>query len=150
LKYRRLDLSELEKFRQEFISLLVVNGIEAADWIAIKENEPVRASKLVEAFSDAMFDSVFSKTNYLQFTTTNEIFSFHFMESLAELFHIKSQNPNHNFLDDIPAHMIWTDLEIKSTQKTFRKSRELEIFGLMESGAVPTDGSFHNKIKSVM
>ncbi|MFT5480721.1 MAG: hypothetical protein ACI9NN_001689, partial [Bacteroidia bacterium] len=90
MKYRRLDLSELEKFRQEFISLLVVNGIEAADWIAIKENEPVRASKLVEAFSDAMFDSVFSKTNYLQFTTTNEIFSFHFMESLAELFHIKS------------------------------------------------------------
>ena len=50
MKYHVIPVNELEKLEDDFIKFLVVNGITADDWIAIKENEPVNADKIINQF----------------------------------------------------------------------------------------------------
>ena len=51
MKYERISKVELEKMEKEFIDFLVVNGITAADWVLIKENEPLTADKIINNIS---------------------------------------------------------------------------------------------------
>ena len=50
MKYHVIPVNELEKLEDDFIKFLVVNGITADDGIAIKENEPVNADKIINQF----------------------------------------------------------------------------------------------------
>ena len=54
MKYTRIPSDELEKLEDEFVNFLVVNGITADDWVAIKENEPMNAAEIVDQFSDVV------------------------------------------------------------------------------------------------
>ena len=47
MKYERLSKNELEELEKEFVDFLVVNGITAQDWVAIKENEPLNADEII-------------------------------------------------------------------------------------------------------
>jgi len=50
MKYTRIPTDELEKLEDEFVNFLVMNGIIADDWVAIKENEPLNANEIVNQF----------------------------------------------------------------------------------------------------
>ena len=65
MKYERISNIELEKMEKEFIDFLVVNGITAAEWVSIKENEPLTADKIINQFSDVVWESILRSTKYL-------------------------------------------------------------------------------------
>ena len=66
MKYIRLNNSELESLRVDFIKFLAANTITAADWVAIKKNDPMQAEQLIEHFSDLITERVLEETTYLE------------------------------------------------------------------------------------
>ena len=65
-KYRILTKDELKNFETEFVNYLVVNGIAADDWVKMKDQEPEKASKIVELFSDVIMEGVLRKVNFVE------------------------------------------------------------------------------------
>ena len=130
MKYERISIDELEKLEKEFIDFLVVNGISAADWVSIKENEPLTADKIINQFSDVVWESILRSTKYLD-KIENKI-SYFFECNLEEINLIiinKSTNKQ------------------KKTSKKYKKIREIEMFEMILSGCVISDGENYNKLK---
>jgi cag pathogenicity island protein 24 len=67
MKFRMLTEAELEILKDDFIKFLVVNGIDAAEWQRIKGDEPIRAVKMLEQFSDFVLDQSLGKVEYLEY-----------------------------------------------------------------------------------
>ena len=71
MKYSRLSAEQLRELEKEFVDFLVVNGIVAEDWIALKENEPLNADKIIDQFSDVVWEGTLRKLKYLNKIETN-------------------------------------------------------------------------------
>ena len=130
MKYERISIDELEKLEKEFIDFLVVNGISPIDWVSIKENEPLTADKIINQFSDVVWESILRSTKYLD-KIENKI-SYFFECNLEEINLIiinKSTNKQ------------------KKTSKKYKKIREIEMFEMILSGSVISDGENYNKLK---
>ena len=56
MKFRRLTNEELKPLEKKFIQFLVTNTITGEDWAKMKEQRPEHALKLVDIFSDLMFE----------------------------------------------------------------------------------------------
>ncbi|MDG1724105.1 MAG: DUF6495 family protein [Bacteroidia bacterium] len=130
MKYERISIDELEKLEKEFIDFLVVNGISPIDWVSIKENKPLTADKIINQFSDVVWESILRSTKYLD-KIENKI-SYFFECNLEEINLIiinKSTNKQ------------------KKTSKKYKKIREIEMFEMILSGSVISDGENYNKLK---
>lgn len=123
MKYERISQEELEKMEKEFIDFLVINGITAADWISIKENEPLNADKIINQFSDVVWESILRSTKYLDKIEENT--SYFFKCDVEDIYLIMINNGNKTK---------------KATSKKYTKSREQEMFDMILSGCVISDG----------
>ena len=72
-KYRLLTLDELQELEHEFINYLILNGIEAKEWEKLKTEDKPAAEKIVELFSDVVFEKIFRKVEYLEQRNSKEI-----------------------------------------------------------------------------
>lgn len=130
MKYERISKDELEKLEKEFINFLVVNGISANDWVSVKENEPLTADKIINQFSDVVWESILRSTKYLEKIENN--ISYFFKCDLEEI------------------HLIFIDKSTKNqkiTSKKYKKIREEEMFEMILSGCVISDGENYNQLK---
>ena len=66
MKYRVLSTKELEPLKDDFIKFLSANTITGEDWTKIKSNKPNQASKLIEIFSDIVWEKSLEKIKYLE------------------------------------------------------------------------------------
>jgi hypothetical protein len=123
MKYERISNIELEKMEKEFIDFLVVNGITASDWVSIKENEPLTADEIINQFSDVVWESILRSTKYLD-KIENDI-SYFFKCDTEEISLILIDKLNKNK---------------KTTTKKYSKTREQEMFDMILSGCVISDG----------
>jgi hypothetical protein len=130
MKYERISKVELEKMEKEFIDFLVVNGITAADWVLIKENEPLTADKIINQFSDVVWESILRSTKYLDKIEGNTSYFFKCAEEDIYLILIDKVNKTQ-----------------KSTSKKYIKSREQEMFDMILSGCVISDGKNFNELE---
>ena len=64
-KFRRLRRDELEEVREQFVKFLSLNGIDAATWVKIKEQQPGRADGFILQFSQIVFAGVIEKVTHL-------------------------------------------------------------------------------------
>lgn len=115
---------------KEFINFLVVNGISANDWVSVKENEPLTADKIINQFSDVVWESILRSTKYLEKIENN--ISYFFKCDLEEI------------------HLIFIDKSTKNqkiTSKKYKKIREEEMFEMILSGCVISDGENYNQLK---
>tara|TARA_Y100000389_G_C17021937_1_gene299226 strand:- start:69 stop:470 length:402 start_codon:yes stop_codon:yes gene_type:complete len=129
MKYERISQEELEKMEKEFIDFLVINGITAADWVSIKENEPLNADKIINQFSDVVWESILRSTKYLDKIEEN---TFYFFKC---------------DVDDIYLIMIDKGNKTrKTTSKKYTKSREQEMFEMILSGCVISDGKNYKEL----
>jgi hypothetical protein len=115
---------------KEFIDFLVVNGISATDWVSIKENEPLTADKIINQFSDVVWESILRSTKYLN-KIENKIS--YFFECNSEEINLIIINKSTN--------------KQKKTSKKYNKIREIEMFEMIMSGCVISDGENYNKLK---
>lgn len=131
MKYSRLPQEELDKLETDFVEFLVVNGITADDWIAIKENEPLNAERIIEQFSDVVWEGVLRKLKYLDKVETNSQYYFKCNETTIELIRVLKQD---------------SKVVKQVASKSYAKTRELELFDMIMNGCVISDGDQYESL----
>ena len=151
MKYKQLSKEQFEELYEEFAKFLATQQIDAKEWeLAKKEN-----SKLVEEelnlFSDMVWEKVLQKSSYLE----------HFSELNINLFKcdgekmyrivVQVEKANFNFYnnDDYQWFIDNTDddtIEFLKGEKEYTMERNLEIFDLIQKGAVISDGKLFDSL----
>jgi hypothetical protein len=131
MKYTRIPTDELEKLEEEFVNFLVMNGIIADDWVAIKENEPLNADEIINQFSEVVWESILRSTKYLN--KVEEESAYYFKCDTDKIYLIK--------VDKTEAAA-----EQFSTSKEYNKTRELELFEMLQSGCTISEGEKYEKL----
>ena len=126
MKYSRIPTDELKELEEEFINFLVMNGITADDWVAIKENEPLNADEIINQFSDVVWESILRSTKYLNKVEEQSAYYF---KCDAETIFLKKVDK------------LESTAELLSTSKAYNKVRELELFDMIQSGCTISDGA---------
>ena len=144
MKYRRLELAELEVLEKEFIQFLAANHITAEDWVKMKEEDLEQTNGLLDIFSDIVFDKSLDKLEYLEFISPMDIKTFFCDKEQIYLLGLKYQaGKSINFLEmNLGNDLIdlikdpSTSLEIYSAEKSYQGDRKQELFKMIENGCL--------------
>lgn len=144
-KYRLLTHEELNEFKDEFIDYLVVNGITSEEWGKIKEERPKDAIKIINLFSDVVFEAVTRKIKFLEVRTAHEVQCFQCLEKQLVKVAMRidpSAGIDLTKPEDLGKAMEQPpgNIEVYSASKNYENEREMDLFLMTESGAKITDG----------
>lgn len=144
-KYARLNQEELKLFEEDFVKFLVVNGIDAKSWEKMQSDEPQKAERMIDLFSDMVYEIVLQKTEYLVNALDHTAFLFKFESDKATLIVIRDQTGQPIQLENVenfiqllakePARFI-----ADSQQKAYKKNREIEMMELIRKGCLIDEG----------
>lgn len=144
-KYRLLSLQELQELEKEFINFLILNGIDAHDWLRIKNEDIASAENMIEQFSDMVFERIMSKVDFLEFREEKEIKIFQCLrDKMVLVAMIAPSSDEVNFTDSAfiqtAAQNPPGSLKVYTLVKPYSKQREVELFEMINSGCTITDG----------
>jgi len=145
-KYRTLTHTELNELEKEFVEYLVVSGIEAKEWVKIKDDSPAKAVRIIELFSDVVFEKILRKTQYIFKVENQTLFLFHYAEEMARLliyqfpddFDLKSSSQA-----AIIACAKKNNMRTIPQSKKYIRKREEELFSMLQSGCDICPKSFY-------
>ena len=158
MKYRRLRQDELESLEKEFVRFLAANQVTADDWKKLKAKELEKAEKLIEIFSDIVFEKVLSDVEYMEYQTPKDIKTFHFEEDRILLNGLLIEgNTSFDFTQgQSPQQMLQqiqlsgAQLKLYTAEKPYSRGRDMEIFEMMENGAlISKDGSLFKTLEGL-
>ncbi len=153
-KYRNLTLDELSNLEKEFVDFLVVNGITADDWVRIKETNKEETDRIVELFSDVVFEGIMRKTRFLENRSKKALRAFQCLDDKLVLVALESTDERINLTD--PSHLkdlstsISSDLSIYTQEKEYGKPREQELFEMTEYGCTISDGKLFKQLSMLL
>ena len=145
MKYRVLTIEELKNLEKEFIEFLASNTITASDWEKLKNSNKIKAEKLIELFSDIVFDKVLVNVQLLEIDSTYFRQYLKFNNDEVEMRGILIENaPDFNLakiaskndLDDLLRSHPNASIKILKGTKKYSKNREEEIFDWIKKGAL--------------
>lgn len=147
MKYRRLTKDELESLTDEFVKFMIVNGIDAKEWLRIKGDEPVKAIQMIDLFSDFIFDGIVRKVKNIDYFDEAGVKLFKCDEDVIHLISIESDKPVKKVED-------WEEIiQSKSksctfirTSKAYKPDRNTEIFRMIRAGGNISDGKWFETI----
>ena len=143
-KYRALTQDELSGLEKEFIDYLIVNGITADDWVKIKEEEKDKAEDIIVLFSDVVFEGVMRKVKFLEFREKSDLKAFQCLDEKIILVGMISDNPETDFTEksylETAAQNPPKGVKVYTTEKHYTKTRELELFEMIQAGCSISDG----------
>ena len=73
MTFRRLNNDELAALEKPFINFLVANTVTGDDWVKMKIREPERASKMIDIFSDFIFEERLRTVQFVQHQEPKEL-----------------------------------------------------------------------------
>ncbi len=156
MKYRRLNTDELQELEAEFIRFLALLSIPGSDWERMKETDPERVTTLIEDFSDAVFERILQNVNYLEHRSAHALRTFSFTQDKAYMLALlvegdraidftKNQTPEEMLALIQGTH---ARVSLQQAEKTYKETRALEIFHLMQSGAlISKDGALYKLLE---
>ncbi len=148
-KYRILTKEELKNFETEFVNYLVVNGIAADAWVKMKAEEPEKASKIVELFSDVIMEGVLRKVNFVEIRQKAYVQSIQFMTDAMRMAAISCKDPKID-LREIDFSKITASsvelFEIHQGEKKYDEIREQIIFDYVQKGFEVSDGKLFKSL----
>lgn len=158
MKYRRLRQDELESLEKEFVRFLASNQVTADEWQKLKAEEPDKAEKLIGIFSDIVFEKVIGDVQYLEYKTPKDVKTFHFLEDRIVMngllvegntsFDFTQQQSPQQMLQQI--QLAGARLKLYTAEKAYSRSRDMEIFEMMENGAlISRDGSLFRTLEGL-
>lgn len=156
MQYRRLTREELEPLAEDFALFLATNSIDKKMWDEIKSNDAEKAENLLDIFSDMVFEKALKSAKFLERISETEMHCFAFFEKQAHLISVRFvQKNNANFfekntLQHIPKLLQNGTLEMVQGTKTFAKSREQEMFAVMQTGAVLCKGELYQNLLALI
>ena len=144
MTFRRLDSDELAALEKPFIKFLVANTITGSDWEKMKTQEPERASKMLDIFSDFIFEERLRKVEFIQHQEPKELRLFKCADDKIHLIGLQvDANSDIDFTKqtDLTKMGVSTEgVNIYRAEKKYTRGREREIFELLESGCLIADG----------
>ena len=143
IKYRKLSDEELELLESDFVRFLAANSIQAQDWQKLKSDSPDKVDELLELFSNAVLEKVYSKAEYLLIVKQTEVHAFEMGDNSARLVGVRFKNDDINLLKDKNLETVFSSEEsfllhrpeLFSLEKKYRKSKADEVFFLVQQGA---------------
>lgn len=143
-EYRRLSSSELQELEKEFIEYLILNSITAEEWENIKLKDLPKAEKIIELFSDVVFESILRKTSFLEYRDKTSLRIFQCLpEKLVVVAMEAPQESEADFTDSVyltkAVHHPPQSLKVYATEKKYSRKREAELFEMLQTGCVITD-----------
>jgi len=147
MKYRRLNIEELKYLENEFVEFLVVNGIVASEWEAIKANDPSKAEEIILQFSDVVFETNLRKIKFLEHRSEHRTLCFQCNEKEITLFGLESKLD----LTDttLNPQELLQSAKIFTQTKPYDTVREQELFKMLNDGCEISDGSFFKTLALV-
>lgn len=150
-KYRRLRLDELEELEKEFVDFLIINGVAADDWTAIKEKEPKKAETIIDLFSDVVFEGILRKTKFLEFVARNSIMTFQCLKDKLVLIGMDTSDSSIDLRDEatykqLSEGKLLDQVKIYRQEKKYSADRNTEIFRMIEQGCYITEGLWFKKL----
>lgn len=158
MKYRQLSIDELQELEQEFITFLSAQSITSDLWLEIKEKQAHRAQQLIEQFSDIVFEKVIANIEYLEQKSKREIRLFYCQKEKIEMLGLLIEGETQlDFTQPLnPQQMLQqmqlsgASLKMYQGEKAYNKQREIELFELMEQGAlISKDGALYKTLKGL-
>ncbi len=151
MKYRRLTKEELVELEKEFVEFLVVNGIVADDWGKLKQNEPDKAEQIIEQFSDVIFEGTLRKIQFVDIVSKSKLYTFQCLPDKIILRGLEAkEGSNLDFLDDGKVQELLAnssaDIQLVKSEKNYHPNREEELFGMLQRGALISDGKWFKAI----
>ena len=152
--YRRLTIQEFEALEAQFIQFLSVNSVTGADWEKMKLQNPNRMNRLLDQFSDVVLGSVIDRVKYLVQIGKNALMVFNCNIEHIDIVGITTDTEA-NFdqykkleeaLNALPNNV---KIQAFSHIKTYLKSRDVEIFELLESGCQITEEAIFNQVSAL-
>ncbi len=158
MKYRMLRKDELEELEKEFVSFLAANGVTSDEWEKVKAEDSDKAEKLIGIFSDIVFDKVLEGVEYLEYKTPKDIKAFHCQEDKMVMnglmvegkttFDFTQEQSPQQMLQQI--QLSGAKLKMYTAEKAYSRSREMEIFEMMDHGAlISRDGALFKTLESL-
>ncbi|GLR16253.1 DUF6495 family protein [Portibacter lacus] len=149
-KYRLLNKEELKGLEKEFVEYLVVNGIAAEDWESMKRETPNSAERIVDLFSDVVFEKILRNVKFLEIHEKKSIRTFSCGSEEIELITMELETDDADFTNPnfISQAMLNPpkDLLVYRTEKPYSDARELEIFKMIENGCLVSNGKLHQTL----
>ncbi|MEM9022576.1 MAG: DUF6495 family protein [Bacteroidota bacterium] len=150
-KYRLLTREELEGLEKEFVEYLVVNGITADDWERMKANEKAQAERILDLFSDVVWEGILRKVQYLEYRAAQQLHAFQCLPDKLVLVAMEAgpdSGADFNDADFIAtaAQQPPQGLRLYTTDKPYQDTREAELFALIQSGCTISDGQLYKTL----
>ena len=155
MKYARLTKEQLESLHQEFINFLATQSITGDEWQNIKETQPEVAEQEIDVFSDLVWEGALGQAKYLENFSPNLLFLFKLgteemslisLKVLMEGIDITTQEGyswlQKNYSSD--------DVEFYTATKKYSEDRNLDVFALIQQGAVITKGKLFQFFNGIL
>lgn len=158
MKYRRLEVDELQELETEFVQFLAANTITGPDWEKLKQTDTSRAEGLIDLFSDIVFDKVIRQIRYLEIISPLDIRTFHCDGDLIRMYGLRVIGEcDLDFTRDQKpvewyalARESGATLQAYSGEKGYQPSREEELFRMMQQGAlISRDGQLYHTLEAL-
>jgi hypothetical protein len=145
MKYARLTKEQFEELHQEFINFLATQSITADEWDSIKRDKPEVAEQELDVFSDLVWYGVLNKVDYLEHISPQQIHLFKCNEKQMHLIALKIENDSVDFTTKegfqwLRDNLLSDSIEFFNANKAYSEDKHLDIFKLIQQGAVITKG----------
>lgn len=155
MKYTRLTKEQLEELHPEFINFLASQSIDKNEWDAIKVQNPEVAEQEIDIFSDLIWEGVLGNAKYLEHYSKNFIFLFHCTEVHMMTIIIRALVTEVDLLHKeglqwLSDNLFTDNVEVQRGQKVFADDRNMEIFKLIQQGAIFTDGDLFQQMSGIL
>lgn len=148
-KYQRLTSEELQSLEKEFVNFMVLNGITGEDWIRMKNEEPEKSDEMIDIFSDMIWESTLQNMVYLDHVTKHSIKCFFCSAEKIMLVGMDSSETDLTQLDldgIRTGEVLPSDIKVYTTDKSYAKKREEEIYDMLGWGCQRSDGQLYKTI----
>ncbi len=144
MKYRRLTNEELYALEKEFIKFLIINGIDASEWVKIKDSDTKKAEEMLDLFSDVVFEGTINKVVYIEYYNQEGLKLFKCEKDKIYLSGISTQKyfPK---IEDMLSHLAIhpEEFSIYHTSKPYKPDKNTEIFRMINTGGMVTEGIYY-------
>ena len=153
MKYSRLSKEQFNLLNKEFSNYLATLSIDKSKWNLLKKNK-VNVDKILDDFSDLVWDKVISEKVYLIHFSKKQVFFFlcdlKFIELISISINSEINLKNKNIWKWISNNIFSENVDIFHSKKKYLEDRNIEIFELIKMGSIIDSGETYIKIKNLI
>ena len=155
MKYARLTKEQLDSLQQEFINFLATQTITAKEWSTIKKEKPEVAEQEIDVFSDLVWEGGLGQEKFLENISPKVLFLFKLEELQMSLISIKVAQEGIDITTKkgyewLQKNYASDDVAFYTAKKEYTEDKHLDIFKLIQQGAVITKGALYDFFNDIL